>query len=165
MLLQTSAKYLWCPVISHSLLLETLRSNDANGNENVKKKKTEKKEKHFSRASHFFVHFFVAFARLRRENPNFALYGGRKQATTKFYFSFWAWISVTRNSASGRFDRLHSVWQSKYKWVGIIALKTERTQIHFLSDMTPCYVLWVISTNRSRSTRTPLNLLKGTEVV
>ena len=58
-------------------------------------------------------------------------------------------------------DRLHSVWQSK--WVGIIAFKTERTQIHFLSDMTLCYVLWVISTNRSRSTRTPLNLLKGTE--
>ena len=51
------------------------------------KKKKEKKEKHFSRASHFFVHFFVAFARLRREKPNFALYGGRKQATTKFYFS------------------------------------------------------------------------------
>ena len=161
MLLQTSAKYLWCPVISHSLLLETLRSNDADGNENVKKKK----KKHFSRASHFFVHFFVAFARLRREKPNFALYGGRKQATTKFYFSLWAWISVTRNSASGRFHRLHSVWQSKYKWLGIIALKTERTQIPFLSDMTPCYVLWVISSSRSRSTRIPLNLLKGTEAV
>ena len=24
--------------------------------------------------------------------PHFAFYGGRKQATTKFYFSFWAWI-------------------------------------------------------------------------
>ena len=24
--------------------------------------------------------------------PNLAFYGGRKQATTKFYFSFWAWI-------------------------------------------------------------------------
>ena len=24
--------------------------------------------------------------------PNFAFYGGRKQATKKFYFSFWAWI-------------------------------------------------------------------------
>ena len=24
--------------------------------------------------------------------PNFSFYGGRKQATTKFYFSFWAWI-------------------------------------------------------------------------
>ena len=24
--------------------------------------------------------------------PHFAFYGGRKQATTKFFFSFWAWI-------------------------------------------------------------------------
>ena len=24
--------------------------------------------------------------------PNFAFYGGRKQATTNFFFSFWAWI-------------------------------------------------------------------------
>ena len=164
MLLQTSAKYLWCPVISHSLLLETLRSNDADGNENVKKKK-KKKKKNTSHVHHTFLYISLSFARLRREKPNFALYGGRKQATTKFYFSFWAWISVTRNSASGRFDRLHSVWQSKYKWVGIIALKTERTQIHFLSDMTPCYVLWVVSSSRSWSTRTPLNLLKGTEAV
>ena len=24
--------------------------------------------------------------------PNFAFYGGRKQATTKFYFSFCTWV-------------------------------------------------------------------------
>ena len=57
--------------------------------------------------------------------PNFAFYGGRKQPTTEFYFSFWAW-----NSASGGFAYN---WQSK--WVGIIAIKTEKTQIHFLSDV------------------------------
>ena len=34
------------------------------------------------------------------------------------------------NSASGGFAYF---WQSK--WVGIIAIKTERTQIHFLSDV------------------------------
>ena len=37
---------------------------------------------------HFFVHFFPVFARLGRENALFRVYGGRKQATTKFYFSF-----------------------------------------------------------------------------
>ena len=30
-----------------------------------------KKDKHFSRVSHFFVHFFAAFARLRREKAQF----------------------------------------------------------------------------------------------
>ena len=141
---------------------ERQKKNKTKKNKTKQNKRFNKQDNSFERASHFFVHFFDAFARLRREKSNFALYGGRRQATTKFYFSFWAWISVTWNSASGGFDWLHSVWQSK--WVGIIALKKERTQIHFFNDMTPCHVLWVISTNRSRSTRTPLNLLKGTEL-
>ena len=42
----------------------------------------------FSRASRFFVHFFAVTARLRREIPDSTLYGGRKQATTNFSFSF-----------------------------------------------------------------------------
>jgi len=37
---------------------------------------------------------------------------------------------VPWNSASGGFAY---IWQSK--WLGIIAIKTERTQIHFLSDV------------------------------
>ena len=37
---------------------------------------------------------------------------------------------VPRNSTPGGFAY---IWQSK--WVGIIAIKTERTQIHFLSDI------------------------------
>ena len=59
MLLQTSAKYLWCPVISHSLLLETLRSNDADGNENVKKKK-KKKTKNTSHVRHTFLYISLS---------------------------------------------------------------------------------------------------------
>ena len=61
---------------------------------------------------------------------NFVFCGERKQATTKIYFSFCAWIMVTRNSASWGFSY---IWESK--WVGVIALKTERTQIHFLCDV------------------------------
>ena len=37
---------------------------------------------------------------------------------------------VSKNSTPGGFAY---IWQSK--WVGIIAIKTERTQIHFLSDV------------------------------
>ena len=37
---------------------------------------------------------------------------------------------VLWNSASGGFAY---IWQNK--WIGIIAIKTERTQIHFLSDV------------------------------
>ena len=44
--------------------LGTLRSNDADDNENVKKTIG----LNFARASHIFVHFFPVFARLRREN-------------------------------------------------------------------------------------------------
>ena len=34
------------------------------------------------------LHFLAAFARLRHENAQFRALWGRKQATTKFYFSF-----------------------------------------------------------------------------
>ena len=61
--------------------------------------------------------------------PNFAFYGGRKQAKTKFYFSFWAWIWSLEIQLGG----FAYNWQSK--WVGIIGIKTEKTQIHFLSDV------------------------------
>ena len=63
--------------------------------------------------------------------PNFAFYGGRKRATTKFYFSFCNWIyslGIQLLEGSPTFDKVSA-------WVGIIAIKTERTQIHFLSDV------------------------------
>ena len=53
-------------------ILGTLRSNDSDGNKNVKKKKHlfrfNKQNNNFARASRFFVHFFARFARPRREN-------------------------------------------------------------------------------------------------
>ena len=50
-------------------LLRTLRSNDADSNENVKKTNLfNKQNNYFARASRFFVPFFPVFARLRREN-------------------------------------------------------------------------------------------------
>ena len=43
------------------------------GNENVKKKKKrfDKQNNNFARASHFFVHSFPLFSRPRRENAKF----------------------------------------------------------------------------------------------
>ena len=60
---------------------------------------------------------------------NFAFYGGREQATTNF-------ISVSEIEYGPLKLSLRGFaynWQSKC--VGIIAIKTERTQIHFLSDV------------------------------
>ena len=63
----------------------TLRSNDADGNENVKKtigliSKTTTLHVH-----HAFCTFLCPFLHdCDVKMPNFAFYGGRKQATTKF---------------------------------------------------------------------------------
>ena len=64
------------------------------------------------------------------KTPISAFYGGSKQATTKlsFYFCTWIWsLGIQLQEGSPTFD--------KVGWVGIIAIKTERTQIHFLSDI------------------------------
>ena len=65
-----------------SLTLGTLRSNDADDNENVKKTIGLISKTTTSHVQHTFL--FISFPFL----PNFAFYGGRKQATTKFYSSF-----------------------------------------------------------------------------
>ena len=70
----------------------------------------------------FFV--YISFPFLRDYDvkmPNFTFYRGRKQATTKFYFSFRAWIWSLEIQLRGGFAY---IWQSK--WLGIIAIKTER---------------------------------------
>ena len=54
--------------------------------------------------------------------------GANKQR--QILFVFLSLDMVPWNSASGGFAY---IWQSK--WVGIIAIKTERTQLHFLIDV------------------------------
>ena len=91
--------------------LGTLISNDADGNENVKKtmgfiSKTTTLHVHHA----FFVHFFARFLHDYDVNmPNFAFYGGRKQATTKFCFSFCTWIrcsGIQLQEGSPTFDKV-----------------------------------------------------------
>ena len=84
--------------------------------EREKSNRFSKQNNNFARVSHLFVHFFVITARLQRGN-NFSFYGGGKQATKKFTFSFWTWIRLL-----GEF--LH-IW--KNKWYGITAMKIEET--------------------------------------
>ena len=70
-------------------IIGTLRSNDADGNENVKKTIGLISKTTTSHVHHTF--FYISFPFLHDYDlkmPNFAFYGGRKQATTKFYFSF-----------------------------------------------------------------------------
>ena len=62
------------------------------------------------------------------ELPKFTFYWGRKQRTAKFYSLLN--LNLFFLETPGRF--LH-IWQSK--WVRIFAIKTERTQIHFWSDV------------------------------
>ena len=71
-----------------SLTLWTLRTNDMDDNKVKKSNRFNKQNNNFAQAPHFFVNFLSVFARLRHENALFRVYGGCKQATTKFYFSF-----------------------------------------------------------------------------
>ena len=70
----------------------SLRSNDADENENVKKTICLISKTTTSHVQHTF--FYISFPFSHNYDvkmPNFAFYGGHKQAPTKFYSSFWAW--------------------------------------------------------------------------
>ena len=67
----------------------TLRSNDADSNENVKKTIGLISKTTTSHVHHVFL--YISFLFLHDHDvkmPNFAFYGRRKQEATKFYFSF-----------------------------------------------------------------------------
>ena len=74
---------------SRILEIGTLRSNDADGNENVKKKTFALISK--TTTSHVLTFLYISFLFLHHyyvKTPNFAIYGGLKQAMATFYFSF-----------------------------------------------------------------------------
>ena len=76
-------------MMSTMMTIGSLRSNDADDNENVKNTIGLISKTTTSHVQHTFV--FISFPFLHDcdvKMPNFAFYGGRKQATTKFYFSF-----------------------------------------------------------------------------
>ena len=72
-----------------SQTIGTLRSNDADDNENVQKIIGLIGKTTTSHVQHTFL--YISFPFLHDYDvkmPHFAFYGGRKQATTKFFFSF-----------------------------------------------------------------------------
>ena len=123
--------HLWTKVFWFVLILGTLRSNDEDGNENIKKtigliSKTTTLHMH-----HAFLYISFLFLHDYDVNmPNFAFYGGRKQATTKLCLSFWDCLWTLEIQLQEGFAYI-----SQSKWIGIIAIKNEGTQIHFLSDV------------------------------
>lgn len=102
--------------------------NDVNGDENVKNSWIHK-QNNFPRVSRFFVHFFPVFARLRRDSKCLILRfmdGVYKQIPNFISLSELGYGPL---KFSFRRVRLHLT----SRWVRIIAIMTERTQIHFLS--------------------------------
>ena len=126
-----------------STLIGTLRSNDADGNENVKKKSCLiRKKNNFARASRFFVHFFSCFCTTTTWKCLLLRFMENVNKQRRNFISLcelrhgpWPW-----NPASWGFAYI-----SQSKWVGIIAIKTEGTQIHFLSDV--LVRRWILNSN------------------
>ena len=88
----------------------TLSFNDATATRTSKKKKTPGLicQTTTSRVHHTFLYISLPFLHhYDVKMPNFAFYGERKQATTKFYFSFWTWmrsLGIQPHEVSSTFD-------------------------------------------------------------
>ena len=94
-----------------------------------KKSNSLTRQNKFARASRLL---YISLPSLRDylvKMPNFTFCEGRKQAMTKFIL-FMNLDMVNRNSAPEEFA---CIWQSK--WVGIIAIETEKMWIHFSCDV------------------------------
>ena len=89
-------------------LLGTLRSKDATATR-TSKKQQQQQLYNFARASHFLCISLPFLHDYDVKIPNFAFHGERKQATTKFYFSFCTWIWSLRiqlQESSPTFDKV-----------------------------------------------------------
>ena len=103
-------------------LLGTLRWHDGeNKNENVKQAMG-----WISKTTTLHVHdaYLYISLQIMHDNdgkmPDFTFYGGRKQATAKFSFSFWTWIrflGIRLNKSSLAFDKVnHELEKSRRYW-------------------------------------------------
>ena len=94
-----------------------------------------------ARASRLLVHFFdVHCTTTTWKPPNATFCGGRGHTTTNFPFSIWTWTKPLRT-------QLH--WRKvAYIWIieqfQIDAIKFERTQIHFFTDVFTAVVVVVV---------------------
>ena len=127
------------PVLALSLLSPLLRLpnnrdlNIPNGddNENFKKAIGLISKTTILHVHHAFLH--ISLPSLHDYDVKllkFTFYGGSKQTTTKFSLFFLNLNIAIRNSNPREFA---NIWQSK--WVAMIAMKIERTRVHFLGDV------------------------------
>ena len=87
------------------------------------------KQNNFASASYFFVHFFAVFLDYDVKLPKLAFYSMENENKQRQNFISFSALGdmVPWNSTSGGFAY---IWQRK--WLRMIAIKIERTQIHFL---------------------------------
>ena len=102
--------YAFIPFLLSFFTLGTLRSNDADGNENIKKTIGLISKQELCTCTMLFCTFLFPFLHDYDVNmPNFAFYRGRKQATKKFYFSYCTWIwclGIQLQEGSPTFDKV-----------------------------------------------------------
>ena len=87
-----------------------LRRHDGDENER-KSNRLNRQNKKAARTSRFFfqLHFFAVTTRFR------TFYGGRKQVTTKFFFSLWTWmwlLGIRLQKSSLAFDKERELKES-----------------------------------------------------
>ena len=112
--------------------LRTLAIQWHNGNENVKKTIALLSKITTLRMHHTFLYISLLLCHYcDMKMPYFAFYGEHKLATMQFYFSFWTWIWSLGIWLLKRVCLY--IWQRK--WLRIIKIKTERMEIHFLTDV------------------------------
>ena len=115
---------------AHGLIIGTLRSNDADGNENVKTKRFNKQNNNFARALRFFCTFLSCFCTTSTRKCQISRF---KEDVNKQRRNFLSLSELEYGHLTVRSGGFTHIWQSK--WAGIIAVKTKRTQIHLLSDV------------------------------
>ena len=89
-----------------------------------------KENNNFALAPRFFVHFFARFCTTTTWTCLISRFMEYVNKQRRNFFIFLHLDMVLRNSTPGGFAYS---WQSK--WVWITSIKTERKQIHFLSDV------------------------------
>jgi len=114
----------------------TIRRHD--GNDNVKNNnRFSRQNNNFAGAAHFLCTFLCRFCMTTTLNCLILLFREDVNKRRRNFILFLHLDMVLRNSTLGGFAY---IWQSK--WVGIIAIKTERTQIHIWSDVFAVVELW-----------------------
>ena len=102
-------------------LLGTLRWHNGEDNENVKQTMGWISKTTTLHVYHAFLNISLPSPHdYDGKMPNFTFYGGRKQATAKFSFSFWTWIrflGIRLNKSSLAFDKVnHKLEKSRRYW-------------------------------------------------